>query len=363
MGQCTHRHEVYAGAPDCPERLERDAAAGLKLGAPGDLGDRRAQLLDAHVVEQEPRRAGRERPSISAASAPRPRAAAPAHARAPPHRRGDPAGHGDVVLLDQHRVVEAEAVVDPPPAATAAFSSIRRPGRRLARSRTRAPVPRARRRRAPSPSRCPTGAPRKFKAVRSAASSARRRRRRPGRRAPASRHSPSGPRSSTATPIEQREGQQRRLHAEDHAGRLLHDPRRARAAAGTVACSSRRRRRCPPERPRDELATPRRSLARRPEQVRSHERVEVAVEHALHVPGLVAGAQVLDDRVRVHDVVADLRAEVTSCASPFSRAISSARRAPRARRASRGASPSPSPCWRTASARSGTARRSRSGGA
>src|SRR5215217_8641317 len=45
-------------------------------------------------------------------------------------------------------------------------------------------------------------------------------------------------------------------------------------------------------------------------QVGVDEAVEVAVEHAARVPDLVVGPVVLDHRVRVQDVGADLRAEV-----------------------------------------------------
>jgi hypothetical protein len=46
-----------------------------------------------------------------------------------------------VVVLDEHRVVEAEAVVAAAAAATACFSSARRPGVVLRVSSTAAPVP------------------------------------------------------------------------------------------------------------------------------------------------------------------------------------------------------------------------------
>ena len=46
------------------------------------------------------------------------------------------------------------------------------------------------------------------------------------------------------------------------------------------------------------------------EQVRAHEAVEVALEHAVGVAHLVVGAVVLDHRVGVQHVGADLRAEV-----------------------------------------------------
>src|SRR4051794_6512740 len=53
-----------------------------------------------------------------------------------------------------------------------------------------------------------------------------------------------------------------------------------------------------------------RAPAGRPQQLGADEAVEVPVEHALGVAHLVAGAVILDHRVRVQDVGADLRAEV-----------------------------------------------------
>src|SRR5262249_42180404 len=46
-----------------------------------------------------------------------------------------------------------------------------------------------------------------------------------------------------------------------------------------------------------------------PLEVRLHERIEVAVEHGVDVPGLVLGPQVLHHLVRLQDVAADLAAE------------------------------------------------------
>ena len=58
-------------------------------GAPGDLRDRRAQLVDVHVVEQQPRRARPRAPRRSRRGrAPRPRACRPARAR--PRARARP---------------------------------------------------------------------------------------------------------------------------------------------------------------------------------------------------------------------------------------------------------------------------------
>src|SRR5205823_6378201 len=44
-------------------------------------------------------------------------------------------------------------------------------------------------------------------------------------------------------------------------------------------------------------------------QVRLDERIDVAVEHAVDVAGLLLGAQVLHQLVRLQDVIADLRTE------------------------------------------------------
>ena len=81
-------------AATCPDRLERDAAAGLELGAAADALDVVAQLLRGHVVEQDPRRAGRQRlVDLGARRGTRPRAAAPGGARARARTAArDPAG-------------------------------------------------------------------------------------------------------------------------------------------------------------------------------------------------------------------------------------------------------------------------------
>src|SRR3954447_19089261 len=65
-----------------------------------------------------------------------------------------------------------------------------------------------------------------------------------------------------------------------------------------------------PSAARDAPNSPARARLRLAQQLGPDELVEVAVEHGVDVADLVAGAQVLDDLVRVQDVVADLRAEV-----------------------------------------------------
>lgn len=54
-------------------------------------------------------------------------------------RRRDAARRGDVIVLDHHRVVEADAVI--PPARTAYFSKARSPGVVLRVSEIETPVP------------------------------------------------------------------------------------------------------------------------------------------------------------------------------------------------------------------------------
>ena len=93
-------------------------------------------------------------------------------------------------------------------------------------------------------------------------------------------------------------------------------------------------------------------------QVVAHELVEVAVEHPLHVADLVLGAVVLDHRVGVQDVAADLRApgdvfDLAPRPAPSPRPVC----APPARSASSAGTASPPPCSGSASARSGTGRR------
>ena len=105
------------------------------------------------------------------------------------------------------------------------------------------------------------------------------------------------------------------------------------------------------------------SLRRLLEQVGAHEVVEVAVEHALDVAHLDAGAQVLDLRVGVQDVGADLRAEVhvlrlAALAGDLLAALALLLLGELRAQHGHGRRP----CWRTASARSGTGRRCPSGG-
>src|SRR4029078_6568936 len=110
----THRHEVYAGARDLPDGLERHATARLELRPTVDTGDDLAQQGGRHVVQEEPRRARRERlvdlgdrPALDLERDVR------RGVTRGPDRRGHPACHRGVVLLDEDRVVEPGAVVRP----------------------------------------------------------------------------------------------------------------------------------------------------------------------------------------------------------------------------------------------------------
>ena len=118
MGQSTHRDPFYPGLCPRPERLQRHAAARLELGATGHLGDRGTQLRVVHVVQQQPRRSGGERlldlSRVAHLDLERIRQLRRRRAHAFDRLR-DPAGSGDVVLLDQDRVVQAGAVVARPP--------------------------------------------------------------------------------------------------------------------------------------------------------------------------------------------------------------------------------------------------------
>ena len=88
------------------------------------------------------------------------------------------------------------------------------------------------------------------------------------------------------------------------------------------------------------------------------EAVEVAVEHALGVADLEVRAVVLDHRVRVQDVGADLRAEVDVLRlAALARDLLLALALLELDQLASAASPSRSRGWPTASARSGTARR------
>ena len=104
--------------------------------APGDLRDRRAQLLVVHVVEQQARRAGRERlvdlAGIAHLDLERAGELGRGLARARDRLR-DPAGGGDVVLLDQDRVVQPGAVVARAAGRDRRLLERAQPGGRLAR--------------------------------------------------------------------------------------------------------------------------------------------------------------------------------------------------------------------------------------
>ena len=110
VGERADRDEVDAGLGDVAQVVVGDAAGGLELGAPADVGDDLAHCDGVMLSRRRVRRAGRAASSTSARLRPRP----PAAGRAPPAPRGPPrdaAGHRDVVLLDQDRVEEPDPVV------------------------------------------------------------------------------------------------------------------------------------------------------------------------------------------------------------------------------------------------------------
>ena len=166
MRERSHGDEVDPGAATVAHVVEGDPAGGLErrdgpVGPSGGVArrDRGAQLLEAHVVEQQAVGAGVERlGDLGGVAALDLDLALGIGLTGAPDRSGQAARERDVVLLDQDRVVQAHAVVRPPPAATAAFSSARRPGVVLRVSSSSAPVPSsAPRRSARSASRSPTG--------------------------------------------------------------------------------------------------------------------------------------------------------------------------------------------------------------
>ena len=128
--QRADRDEVDAGLGDGADGVERDAAGGLELRAAGDERDRLAQLVGRSCC-----RAGSTSAPASSASrtcVERVALDLDRQARRPCARRdgvGDAAGDPQVVVLDQHRVVEPEAVVAcRRRTRTARFSSARSPG-------------------------------------------------------------------------------------------------------------------------------------------------------------------------------------------------------------------------------------------
>ena len=83
VGQRTHRDELYAGARDLPERLQRHAAAGLELGAAGrrarpPRAARSAVMLSSRIIGAP---AVERLIDLVQGRGTRPRSAAPARAR------------------------------------------------------------------------------------------------------------------------------------------------------------------------------------------------------------------------------------------------------------------------------------------
>ena len=121
-------------------RLQVDAAGGLQRRAPAPPTPcglprftRPRKCLDAHVVEQQEVGAGAERVGdlveVAALDLDREIGLGPARAV---DGLGEAAGQGDVVLLDQDRVVEAHAVVAPAARRDRGLLQLAQPRRRLA---------------------------------------------------------------------------------------------------------------------------------------------------------------------------------------------------------------------------------------
>ena len=129
MRERPQRDEVYAGASDFPQALERDAAAGFKLRAPAGARDGLAQLGVAHVVQQDPGCAGRQRlfDLLERAAFDLDRQFRGMRSCAA-HRRTDAPGQRRMVFLDQDRVDTVRR---------GDWSAARRDGRLLQRTQSR----------------------------------------------------------------------------------------------------------------------------------------------------------------------------------------------------------------------------------
>ena len=115
MGERADRDEIDAGRRDRSDVVEADAAGGFELrrrAGPIAGGDGGAEAVEVHVVEEQAGGAGGEGGidlgGIPAFDLDRQAGMGVAGAG---DRIGEAAGEGDVVLLDQDRVVEAHPVV------------------------------------------------------------------------------------------------------------------------------------------------------------------------------------------------------------------------------------------------------------
>ena len=107
------RDAVHAGLGDRPDVLERDASRGLEQRPLAEARGEGGELRDAAVVEEQRVRAGGERLlggglGLDLHLEPEVRGRGGARRL---HRGADPARGGDVVVLDEERVVEPRAVV------------------------------------------------------------------------------------------------------------------------------------------------------------------------------------------------------------------------------------------------------------
>ncbi len=116
MGQRAHRDEIHTRRGHLPDPFQRHVPRGLERNLPRDPFHRGGHLRKTHVVEEDRVRTGGQgllqfrqvlhlHLDLQGVGNP------PAD---PPHGLSDPARRRDVVVLDQHPVIEGEAVVVPP---------------------------------------------------------------------------------------------------------------------------------------------------------------------------------------------------------------------------------------------------------
>ncbi len=133
---------VDAGLGDRADGVEGDAAGGLEPGAPADERDRLAQLGEGHVVEEDRVDTGLERLAdlVERLALDLDRQVGVAARTSSTAAAIEPAARRWLSLISTASS-RPKRWLRPPPAATACFSSARRPGVVLRVSRTAAPVP------------------------------------------------------------------------------------------------------------------------------------------------------------------------------------------------------------------------------
>ena len=136
MRQPADRDEIDAGGGDLRRVSGVTRPEASVMARPSTSATASARCAGAHIVEQHGVRALRQRfgswssesTSISILTR------WPTLARARAQRRRDAAGDGDVIVLDQHRVIEAEAVIAAAAGAHRIFLQRAQARRRLARA-------------------------------------------------------------------------------------------------------------------------------------------------------------------------------------------------------------------------------------